>query len=143
MNPGERMNSIFMNPNVFAGISGIGVMLSLGLALSAERKVERAVHTACLAVSSLAFVLVFSMGGSGTIALGFLVCLALESRERRFHLFLLMAETLAVTLISAMAISATSFDAWEVPRPVPLVCIALNAAVLPLFEILINERLSN
>lgn len=143
LEPGTRIDSIFMNPNVFAGISGIGVMLSLGLALSAERKVERAVHTACLAVNSLAFVLVFSMGGSGTIALAFLVYLALESRERRPHLFLLMAETLAVTLISAMAISATSFDAWEAPRPVPLACIALNAVVLSVLELGINGRLSN
>lgn len=143
LSPGVRMYSIFMNPNVFAGISGIGVILSLGLALSSARKRERAIHTSCLAVSSLAFVLVFSMGGSGTIALAFLVYLALESRNRRLHLFLLMAETLAVTLISAMVISATSFDIWETPRPVPLACAALNAAVLPLFEILINERLSN
>ena len=32
--PGTRINSIFTNPNVFAGIAGIGVMLSLGLVLS-------------------------------------------------------------------------------------------------------------
>lgn len=141
--PGTRMNSIFMNPNVFAGIAGIGVMLSLGLVLSSAGKKERAVHTACLAVTSLAFVLVFSMGGSGTIALAFLIYLILESRERRPHLFLLMAETLAVTLLSAMAISATSFGAWEAPRPIPLACAVLNAAVLSVLEIGINERLSN
>lgn len=140
--PGTRMNSIFINPNVFAGIAGIGVMLSLGLALSSEGKKERAVHISCLAVTSLAFVLVFSMGGSGTIALAFLIYLILESRERRPHLFLLMAETLAVTLATAMVISATSFDAWEAPRPIPLACAALNAAVLPLLELGVNERLS-
>ena len=32
--PGTRINSIFTNPNVFAGIAGIGVILSLGLVLS-------------------------------------------------------------------------------------------------------------
>lgn len=109
--PGTRINSIFTNPNVFAGIAGIGVMLSLGLVLSSAGKKERVLHTSCLAVTSLAFVLAFSMGGSGTIALAFLVYLALESRERRPHLFLLMAETLVVTLLSAMVISNTSFDA--------------------------------
>lgn len=141
--PGTRILTIFTNPNVFAGIAGIGVMLSLGLVLSSTGKKERAVHTACLAVSSLAFVLVFSMGGSGTIALAFLVYLILESRERRPHLFLLMAETLAVTLLSAMVISATSFGAWEAPRPIPLACAALNAAVLAVLEVGVNGRLSN
>lgn len=143
LTPGARINSIFTNPNVFAGIAGIGVMLSLGLALSSAGKKEQAVHTSCLSVTSLAFVLAFSMGGSGTIALAFLVYLALESRERRPHLFLLMAETLAVTLLSAMAISSTSFDAWKAPRPIPLACAALGAAVLSSLEIGMNGRLSN
>lgn len=141
--PGTRINSIFTNPNVFAGIAGIGVMLSLGLALSSTGKKERAVHTSCLAVTSLAFVLAFSMGGSGTIALAFLVYLALESRERRPHLLLLMAETLVVTLLSAMVISNTSFDAWVAPRPIPLACTAVNAAVLSALETGMNRRLSN
>lgn len=141
--PGTRILTIFTNPNVFAGIAGIGVMLSLGLALSSTGKKERAVHNSCLAVTSLAFVLAFSMGGSGTIALAFLVYLALESRERRPHLFLLMAETLVVTLLSAMVISTTSFDAWEAPRPIPLACTAVNAAVLSALETGMNRRLSN
>ena len=141
--PGTRINSIFTNPNVFAGIAGIGVMLSLGLVLSSAGRKERAVHTSCLAVTSLAFVLAFSMGGSGTIALAFLVYLALESRERRPHLFLLMAETLVVTLLSAMVISTTSFNAWVAQRPIPLACAVLNAAVLPAMEVGINGRLSN
>lgn len=141
--PGTRILTIFTNPNVFAGIAGIGVMLSLGLVLSSAGKKERAIHTSCLAVTSLAFVLAFSMGGSGTIALAFLVYLALESRERRPHLFLLMAETLVVTLLSAMVISTTSFDAWEAPRPIPLACTAVNAAVLSALETGMNRRLSN
>lgn len=141
--PGTRINSIFTNPNVFAGIAGIGVMLSLGLVLSSAGKKERAVHTSCLAVTSLAFVLAFSMGGSGTIALAFLIYLALESRDRRPHLFLLMAETLVVTLLSAMVISTTSFGAWEAQRPIPLACVALNAAILSAFELGINGILSN
>lgn len=141
--PGTRILSIFTNSNVFAGIAGIGVMLSLGLVLSSVGKKERAVHTSCLAVTSLAFVLVFSMGGSGTIALAFLIYLALESRERRPHLFLLMAETLVVTLLSAMVISTTSFGVWEAQQPIPLACAVLNAAILSALELGINGRLSN
>lgn len=140
--PGMRMNSIFINPNVFAGIAGIGAMLSLGLTMSSKEKKERCVHTACLAVISLAFVLAFSMGGSGTIAVAFLVYLVLENKERRPRLFLLMVETLVVTLISAMAISATSFDEWTAPRPIPLVCAVLGAAVLCALETFVDPRLT-
>ncbi len=35
---GVRMNSLFTNPNVFSGCMGIGVFLSLGLALTSRRK---------------------------------------------------------------------------------------------------------
>lgn len=142
LSPGTRINSIFMNPNVFAGIAGIGVMLSLGLTMSSEGKKERCVHTSCLALISLAFVLVFSMGGSGTIAVAFLVYLALENKERRPSLFLLMAETLVMTLISAMVISTTSFDAWEAPRYIPLACAFLDVLALCILEAWINPKLT-
>jgi len=39
--PGVRLVSIFGNPNIFAGCVGIGVLLSLSLAMSAEGKKER------------------------------------------------------------------------------------------------------
>lgn len=140
--PGVRMNSIFMNPDVFAGVAGIGVMMSLGLAMSSAEKKERFVHTSCLAVISLAFVLAFSRGGIGVIAVAFLVYLVLEGRERRPRLFLLMVETLVVTLLSAMAISMTSFDAWEAPRYIPLACAVLDALALCIFEAWINPKLT-
>ena len=41
---GTRMTSLFMNPNVFAGIAGTGVLLSLGLAVSAEGRRARTAH---------------------------------------------------------------------------------------------------
>lgn len=50
LTPGVRINFIFTNSNVFAGIAGIGVIPSLGLALSSVRKGGRTVHTSCLAM---------------------------------------------------------------------------------------------
>lgn len=38
LTPGVRINSFFTNPNVFAGIAGISVMLSLRLALPSVGK---------------------------------------------------------------------------------------------------------
>ena len=68
---GVRMTSIFVNPNTFAGFAGLGVLLSLGLANSAQRRAERRFHQACLFVNALSFVLAFSMGASGMICLAF------------------------------------------------------------------------
>ena len=127
---GVRMTSMFINPNVFAGVSGLGVLLSLGLAASTEHRTERAVQTAILYVNSLAFVLAFSMGASGSIAAAFLTFLLLERRTERAGLLILMGETLACIIPAAGVISATSFHAWNGVQPVPLLCAALGAAAL-------------
>ncbi len=139
---GVRMTSVFENPNVFAGIAGLGVLLSLGLAGSAEGKAERAVQTAILYINSLAFLLAFSMGASGSIALAFIAFLLLERRGRRMGLLMLMVETLIFTVISAAAISVTSFDAWDGVQPAPILCTVAGAAALCVTDRLLGERLA-
>ena len=131
---GVRMISIFSNPNIFAGCMGIGVLLSLGLAASAEGKRERAGHLICLYITALSFVLAFSLGACLTIAPGFLAMLALERRERRTGLFLLMIETFVLTLLAAFPISVTALTAWSGVQPVPMLCLAAGAAALCLLD---------
>lgn len=137
---GVRMTSVFMSPNVFAGCMGIGVLLSLGLAVTEERAWARSAHVACLAVSSLSFVLAFSMGGCATIVPAFAVLLALTGKGRRMELLLLMAQTLVVTAVCAFPISVTSMTAWTGPRPVPLACAVCGAAVLCVLDRLCGRR---
>lgn len=139
---GARITSIFMSPNVFAGCMGIGVLLSLGLAVSSEKSGERAAHLVCLSISSLAFVLAFSMGACATILPAFLVLLALTGAERRTGLLLLMVETLAVTAGSAFPISLTSMTAWKGVRPIPLLCLIIGAAALCALDLLLGRRLT-
>ena len=127
---GVRMTSMFENPNVFAGIVGLGVLLSLGLAASTEHRTERAVQMSVLYVNALAFVLAFSMGASGSIAVAFLIFLLLEQGRKRAGLMILMGETLVCTVPAAGVISVTSFRAWSGAQPVPLLCTALGAAAL-------------
>lgn len=126
---GVRMTSLFINPNVFAGCAGIGVLLSLGLAVSSEKRI-RMFHLSCLYLNSLAFVLSFSMGASAMIALAFLVYLVFEERNRRSALLLLMVETLVLTVLAAALISMTSFTAWKGPRPIPILCVVVGSAAL-------------
>ena len=140
---GVRMTSLFGNPNVFAGIAGLGVLLSLGLARSSRALWERRVHLSCLYINALSFLLAFSMGASGAIAVAFLVHLALERRQaRRVRLLVLMVETLVLTVMSAAVISVTSFRAWEEVQPVPLLCTALGAAALCAVDGALGGRLA-
>lgn len=139
---GVRMTPILIYPNTFATCMGVGVLLSLGLAVSSEKPGKRVAHLVCLSVSALAFVLVFSMGASVMIVPAFLVLLALTAKERRTSLFLLMAETLLVTLLCAFPISVTSMTAWTGPRPIPLLCTVGGAAALCALDALAGRRLA-
>lgn len=138
---GVRMTSLFENPNVFAGVAGIGVLLSLGLVCSSERWAERSVQTVILYVNALAFLLAFSMGATASIAVAFLVFLLLAQKEKRVGLFILMVETMASTVLAAAVISMTSFQAWSGVQPVPILCTVLGAAALCGLDKLLGFRL--
>ncbi len=139
---GVRMTSIFLSPNVFAGCMGVGVLLALGLAVTAEKPGARAGHLACLSVNALSFVLAFSMGACVMIVPAFLALLALTGGGKRTELFLLMLETLAVTALCAFPISLTSMTAWTGFQPIPLLCAAGGAAVLCGLDLLAGRRLA-
>ena len=139
---GVRITSMFMSPNVFAGCMGLGVLLSLGLAVTEEGRWPRAAHTACLAVNALSFVLAFSMGACAMIVPAFVVLAALTGRGKRTGLVVLMGETLAVTAACAFPISTTSMTAWEGPRAIPLACAALGALALCALDMLAGQRLA-
>lgn len=139
---GVRIISIFMSPNVFAGCMGIGVLLGLGLAITAEESGERSAHLVCLSVNSLAFVLAFSMGACVMIVPAFLVFLILTGTDRRLNIFVLMVEALIVTMICAFPISVTSMTAWDGVRPIPLLCTIGGAAVLCALDRSAGQRLA-
>ena len=138
---GIRMNSIFTNPNVFAGCMGIGVFLSLGLAGTSRQAGHRRFHLVCLYINALSFLLAFSMGGSGTIAVGFLIYLLLERRQSRGSALVLMVETLILVGAGGVLVSATSLVEWTGFQPVPLVCVVVGAALLCVANQFVGQRL--
>ena len=131
---GVRMTGLFSNGNVYAGIAGLGVLTGLGLICSSESRRERTVQTVVLYINALGFLLAFSMGATATIALAFLVLLALERRERRMSLLALMLETLVLGVLAAAVISFTALKAWTGFQPVPMLCVILGAAGLCLLD---------
>lgn len=128
--PGVRITSIFNNPNVFAGSVGIGVLLSLGLAVTAQNRKSRTLHLCCLYLNALAFVLTFSMGAMAAIVVAFVLYLVLECKERRGDLLVLMVEALVLVLLAVVPISATSLKLWTSFQPVPILCAAAGCALL-------------
>jgi len=140
--PGVRLVSIFGNPNIFAGCVGIGVLLSLSLAMSAEGKKERRFHLCCLYVSATAFILAFSMGATLSIAIAFLIYLLLEHKERRGALLLLMGKTLILVVISVILCAMTALDAWDGFQPIPLLCLIIGSALLCLADEFIGRKLA-
>ncbi len=137
---GIRMNSIFTNPNVFAGCMGIGVFLSLGLAGTSKQAGHRRFHLICLYINALSFFLAFSMGGSGTIAIGFLIYLLLERKQSRGSALVLMVETLILVSVAGFLISATSLVEWTGFQPVPLACVVAGAALLCVADQFVGRR---
>ena len=131
---GIRMTSLLGNPNVFAGIAGLGVLLGLSLVLSGDPGKERKENLVCLYMNALAFVLAFSMGATGVIAVAFVVYLILEYKDRRAGLFILMVETLIVTLLGVIPVAMTSLQKWDGFQPVPLLCLIVGAVLLCLSD---------
>lgn len=142
INEGTRMLSMFVNPNPFAGFAGIGILLSLGLAVTAPSRGERCVDITLLFFSAVGFLLVFSMGASIFIMIAFLTFLALEQNEKRIGLFLLMLETAVMVAVSVGAISLTSFHNTDEVQIIPLACLLLGAAVLCVFDSFVMNRIT-
>lgn len=138
--PGVRMRSLFSNPNVFAGFSGISVIFSLGMVLESDNGKERSFFLHCLYWNSLAFVLAFSLGAIVMISFAFLFYLLIE--PKKIQLLLLMVETFIFTLAGIFPIFMTSFQLWEKINPIPLLVATLGACLLCLNHEMIGRHMS-
>ena len=100
---GVRITGIYANANVSAGILAFGLILSLYLLQTEERERGRMWAGLALGIQALAFFLSFSMGAMGAFAVTCLVYLICVGKEGRLRLFLLMVESVLVTLVCAFA----------------------------------------
>ena len=139
---GQRLKTIFENPNVFAGAAGIALLLSLGLAASAASKKERCLHLSCLLITCTAFVLAVSRGAMAAVAVAFLAYLLLTRGGQRAAAFVLMVETLLLTLLASVFTFSTAFGEWTL-RPWPLLVTLLCAAALCALDIYVGRPLAD
>lgn len=139
---GQRLKTIFENPNVFAGCAGIAVLLALGLAATAEDRKERCLHLSCLLITSASFVLAVSRGAMAAIGVAFIVYLLLERGRRRAVSFVLMVETLVLAMVVTVVTFATSFGEWTGVQPLPLLLTIVCAAGLCALDIFVGRPLA-
>ncbi len=139
---GSRIISVIQNPNLFAGITGIGTLLSLGLASDKTQPKEKLTYNSVLFINSLSFVLAFSMGATASIGVAFIVLLIVCGNEKRGRMLVLMVETLICALGAAAVISATSFDDWDGINLIPIVVLVLGAAAHSALDIYVGDKIS-
>lgn len=138
----QRLKTIFGNPNVFAGAAGVAILLSLGLAVTAEKRKERCLHLSCLLLNCTAFLLAVSRGAIAAIAAAFLLYLLLERGARRAQSFILMLETLLLTVAASLAILPSYAHAGEKVQLLPLAAVLAAAAALCALDIFVGRPLA-
>ncbi len=137
---GTRITSVLADGNTFASVTGLGVLLALGLALSSRGR-ERAFHAVCLFLSALAFVLAFSLGAMGFIAAAFVLFLLAMPKGEKLSAAVLMVETLAVTMLGVVAVYVSVFDGTKQFSPVPLLAALAGSAGLAALDRLLSQRI--
>lgn len=137
-----RANSIIGNLNVFAGMSGLGVLLALGLLSGERERNARRVHLVCLCMNAISFVISLSRGAMLALTAAFIVYLLLERGEARVRAFITMVEALVFAGAGAMICLVTGFGLNGGTRFVPLSAAILCAAGLVAADELIGQRLA-
>ncbi|MBR5708098.1 MAG: O-antigen ligase family protein, partial [Oscillospiraceae bacterium] len=139
---GVRITSLINMPNVFAGATGLGVLLSLSLAVSSENARQKSAFLCVLFINSVSFLLSFSLGASGLIVVAFVIMLVAAGKNHRARLFVLMAETLVLTVLAA-AVSASSVTDWSGVRPLPLLALILGSALFCILDRYVGSALAD
>ncbi|WP_369282890.1 O-antigen ligase family protein [Oscillibacter sp. GMB15532] len=137
---GTRITSLLADGNTFASVTGLGVLLALGLALSSHGR-ERAFHAVCLFLSALGFVLAFSLGAMGFISAAFVLFLLAVPKGEKLPAAVLMVETLAVTMLGVMAVYVSVFDGTKQFSLVPLLGALVGSAGLAALDGLLSQRI--
>lgn len=137
----SRLNTIFGNPNIYAGLMSIACLLSLWLVLTAESRKQKILCTILLMVNAVSYLLAFSMGSLGVFVVACLLMLALSPKEQRTGLFLLLLQTAVVALIVG-AVSVKGFGDTITGSPLPMLVLVLGCVAGCALEVFVREKVS-
>lgn len=137
----SRLNTIFGNPNTYAGLMSIACLLSLWLVLCSETRRQKVLCTILLMINAVSYLLAFSMGSLGVFVVACLLMLALSPKENRTGLFLLLVQTAAVALIVG-AVSVKGFGDTVTGSPLPLIMLVVGCALACVLEVYAREKVT-
>lgn len=137
----SRLNTIFGNPNTYAGLMSIACLLSLWLVITAQTRKQKVLCTILLMVNTISYLLAFSMGSLGVFVVACLLMLALSPKEGRIGLFLLLIQTAAVALVAG-GISVKGFGDTVTGSPLPLLMLAVGCVLACVLEVYVREKVT-
>lgn len=137
-----RILSVFSNPNVFGGVSGLGILLSAGISDSLDRQKERSFFLVLLNINAVAFLLSNNRGALVFIIIASVVFILIKQRNNRFGAILILIETLMIAMVSTVIITKTSFDHNDGFQPIPLFCLIVGSAVLCGIDYAVAKKLA-
>lgn len=123
---GIRITGIFGNANTFSGFMALGILLSLSLVINSASKKEKTASLLLLSVNSLSYILIFSLGSLFMFFFACILMIASSKKGERLSTFILMAETLVITLI----FTGVALITLGSSPMIPLIALVLNAVVL-------------
>lgn len=135
----SRLNTIFGNPNIYAGLMSIACLLSLWLVLTAESRKQKILCTILLMVNAISYLLAFSMGSLGVFVVACLLMLALSPKEQRTGFFLLLVQTAVVALVFG-GVSVKGFGDTVTGSPLPLLMLVLGCAAVCALEVFVRNK---
>ena len=138
----SRLHTIVGNPNTYAGLMSIAVLLSIWLVFTAESRKQKIGYSILLMINTVSYLLAFSMGSLGVFVVACLLMLALSPKEGRIGLFLLLLQTAVVALVVG-AVSVKGFGDTVTGSPLPLLMLAAGCAAACAVEIFAREKLTS
>lgn len=136
---GSRITSVYQNPNVFAGVMGLSIFLSLALASSSETRSERNIHLCRLFSCTLGFILSFSIGAVLMFIPALIVYFLTEKKDKASDALVMFIETVITAFAAAYIIFASVFDGSAPLSPIPLVTLIIGAVLLCLIDMLVKN----
>lgn len=144
---GERINSIYASANPFATMMGVCLFLSLYLYQNASNKIEKYIQAFYLVLFANGIFLVFSMGGTFSLAVGCIAFLILAPIELRIKGLLTIIQVALIGLLSVISTLGTyvssHISGYSSGSPLPILAIILGTITFIALEQFVNPKISH
>lgn len=138
-----RMSSIFSNANVYAGFSGLGSILGLGLVHSAQSRKKRCFYLVLLYLNLLAFFLTISLGAFFFAVIAFFAFVMLQAKEKRGGALLFLLETIVLAGAAALLLITMPEAEAGTRRILPLAAAVVGAAAYCLLDTFVLRKIAS